>query len=141
MHGRTKATMIIPRLSVAAAVLLASSGGANGAQNGQTSNDATALFLRGSNVDPDMYRRLTENSVKVTALRGAFTEWVEEHKRIYESVEDEMERMLIWIENHGEFALSGIIRSNGVLCSDLSTTSSEFHVGGIGILYYLCTHV
>ena len=101
----TTSAMIIPRLSAAVAILLAfSSGGVHGTRSEQT-NDATTLFLRGSNVDSDVYRQLTENSVKVTALRGAFLEWVEEHKRIYENVEEEMKRMLVWIENHGELSL------------------------------------
>mmetsp|Transcript_38218 Transcript_38218/g.77837 ORF Transcript_38218/g.77837 Transcript_38218/m.77837 type:complete len:105 (+) Transcript_38218:638-952(+) len=95
--------MIIPRLSAAAAILLAFLSGR--VVHGEQTNDATTLFLRGSNVDSDVYRQLTENSVKVTALRGAFLEWVEEHKRIYENVEEEMKRMLVWIENHGELSL------------------------------------
>mmetsp|Transcript_8565 Transcript_8565/g.18425 ORF Transcript_8565/g.18425 Transcript_8565/m.18425 type:complete len:397 (+) Transcript_8565:94-1284(+) len=90
--------MIIPRLSAAAAILLAFLSGR--VVHGEQTNDATTLFLRGSNVDSDVYRQLTENSVKVTALRGAFLEWVEEHKRTYENVEEEMKRMLVWIENH-----------------------------------------
>lgn len=96
--------MITPRLSVGLAILIASSAGAHG-YNAEA-NDATTLFLRGSSVDSDVYKSLTENSVKVTALRGAFLEWVEEHKRVYETVEDEMKRMLVWIENHGEFYCS-----------------------------------
>jgi len=90
------------RLPTALALLLLGAASTTHGYNAEA-NDATALFLRGgaaSDVDPTVYQLLEDNSVKVSALREAFLQWVEEHKRVYETVEEDMKRMLTWIENH-----------------------------------------
>ena len=95
----------MPRLTLALAFLAASSSGAIAAAYNTEANDAAALFLRGgesSNVDAALFARLQNDEARVTALRPRFLEWVKEHSRVYESVEEEMKRMLVWIENHGE---------------------------------------
>ena len=95
----------MPRLTLALAFLAASSSGAIAAAYNTEANDAAALFLRGgesSNVDAALFAKLQNDEVRVTALRPRFLEWVKEHSRVYESVEEEMRRMLVWIENHGE---------------------------------------
>uniref|UniRef100_A0A7S4UX80 Secreted protein n=1 Tax=Ditylum brightwellii TaxID=49249 RepID=A0A7S4UX80_9STRA len=37
-------------------------------------------------------------------LRSMFVEWVNEFEKEYPSVEEMLERMLVWVENHGELA-------------------------------------
>ena len=99
----------MPRLTLALAFLAASSSGAIAAAYNAEANDAATLFLRGgdsSNVDSELFAKLQNEKVRVTALRPHFLEWVKQHSRVYETVEEEMKRMLVWIENHGEHSFS-----------------------------------
>ena len=36
-------------------------------------------------------------------LRTQFTEWKEKFGKVYNSIEEEYERLLIWINNHGKY--------------------------------------
>ena len=40
---------------------------------------------------------------KVGAFRPQFSEWAKEFEKTYTSAEEELKRLLIWIENNGEF--------------------------------------
>ena len=106
----------MPRLTLALAFLAASSSGAIAAAYNAEANDAATLFLRGgdsSNVDSELFAKLQNDKVRVTALRPQFLEWVKQHTRVYETVEEEMKRMLVWIENHGEHSCSVLGRMVG----------------------------
>ena len=35
-------------------------------------------------------------------MRDAFVQWMEKFEKVYDSMEEEFERMLIWLQNHGK---------------------------------------
>jgi C1A family cysteine protease len=63
------------------------------ASSSEEQNDPFVLFLQ-SQEDKNM---LVE---KLMTLRGEFMQWVETFEREYESLEEELKRMMIWAENH-----------------------------------------
>lgn len=46
-----------------------------------------------------------EVSSVVHALRSDFVAWKDRHEKVYQSVKEELHRMLVWIENHGTFVV------------------------------------
>jgi len=69
------------------------------------SNDTPSVshtHLRGSDTSTNIFT--SEHDVfvdKVSALRDLFVAWKKNHNKIYSSFNEELQRMLIWIENHG----------------------------------------
>ena len=43
----------------------------------------------------------TDLHLKVNLFRPAFTTWMEIHDKVYETVEEEVQKMLVWVKNHG----------------------------------------
>ena len=58
--------------------------------------------LRGSQWSQDQELPL---SVGTPELKIKFQEWIKEHEKIYESVEEMINRFEIWLENHRELNL------------------------------------
>ena len=65
------------------------------ASSSEDQNDPFVLFLQSQE---------DKNTLvdKLLTLRGEFMEWMETFEREYESLEEELKRMMIWAENHGE---------------------------------------
>lgn len=73
----------------------------------ETVDDRSAMQ---HNTSPSLWKAL-ENALEQKSelgyaapkIMGDFEEWVEEFGREYENLEEKGRRMLVWLENHGEF--------------------------------------
>lgn len=39
--------------------------------------------------------------LKVNLFRPAFTAWMKIHDKVYETLEEEVQKMVVWVQNHG----------------------------------------
>lgn len=71
-------------------------------ENFDNNADSFVSFLK-TKQDDDIPKEVKSMVPTLTKLRDEFVQWVDKFERVYESFEEELERMLIWAENHGTY--------------------------------------
>jgi hypothetical protein len=51
-----------------------------------------------------------EASIKVLKFRDEFLLWKDEHSVVYGSIQSELNKMLVWVDNHGELVGKSVNR-------------------------------